>query len=257
VDESGVSLGERVLPTSSRDCAEIVKSLALAISIAIVDLDTPPPPGAPSTPAAPPPAALPEREARPPASPPPPVSPPAQGGEPPPPAKETSRGIGAAVQGGGLVAVAAAPATSIGVTIGAQVIGSWWAFGMEGRYDRPASDAISGSGRIETRLTLGAASACLWTGQRARAFACLVGAVGSFTASARDVTAPLEASALYVGAGGRVGGELDVLAPVYTFVRVGALGAFTPHRALVNGGVVYTLPPMSVDVGLGLGVRFL
>src|SRR5262249_10897903 len=54
LDASGVSRGERKLPTTSHDCAEVVKSLALAISIAIDDLDEPASvPASPSEPVAP------------------------------------------------------------------------------------------------------------------------------------------------------------------------------------------------------------
>jgi hypothetical protein len=109
---------------------------------------------------------------------------------------------------------------------------------------------------VSSHLTLGALGACAWTGEAWRPEVCLVAALGAFDGTTRDVTAPRSASALYVGAGARVGLEASVAGPLYAFGRIGALGALTPHRALLNGAVVFTLPSVSGEVALGLGVRF-
>lgn len=51
LDEKGLSRGERVFPPSGQDCAETVRAMALAISIAIDDLSAEsPPPEEPSAP---------------------------------------------------------------------------------------------------------------------------------------------------------------------------------------------------------------
>jgi hypothetical protein len=145
----------------------------------------------------------------------------------------------------------------MGASLGGRLVGPWWAFGVEGRYDLPASDAIPSGGRVESQLALGALSACVWLGERWRPFACVVGALGSLSASASGVTAPLATSALYAAVGARIGAEVGLVGPFYLFARLGTLGSFTPHRARVNGEVVFTLPSVSGDAALGIGWRIL
>src|SRR5205823_12136080 len=63
VDDAGHARGERVIDSASEDCAEMMRSLALAISIAVDDLDVapavkspaPPPSSSPAAPAPAPP----------------------------------------------------------------------------------------------------------------------------------------------------------------------------------------------------------
>jgi hypothetical protein len=152
--------------------------------------------------------------------------------------------------------VASAPAPSLGGALGVRVLGSFWAFGVDGRLDLPASEAVPGGGRVESALALGFASACLWTGETWRPFGCAVGALGSFHGTTSEVSGPRSASALYGGAGLRLGTEVALAGPLYAFGRLGALGTFTPHRALLNGAVVFTLPALSGELALGAGVRF-
>ena len=252
LDAAGVSLGERKLPTASNDCTELVRSLALAISIVVDDLDMPAAPKADARPE--------EQAPSPDAAPPAPPSGPSP--VPPPdatPGAEAPRAAPwhVAVEIAGLGAAASAPSPGLGASLGARVVGSWWAFGLEGRYDLPASDAIPAGGRVETQLALGAASACVWLGERWRPFACAVGALGSLTASATGVTAPQTTRALFAGAGARIGAEVDIAGPIYAFGRLGTLGSFTPHRIHVNGELVFTLPSVSGEVALGLGWRIL
>ena len=249
LDASGISLGERSLPPTTRDCSEVLRSLALAISIAIDDLDAAapkPPVDAPVAAPEPPPAPTP-------APAPPPVAP----ADAPAAASPEKRPVWLAAEVSVLGAVASAPAPALGGAAGARLVGPWWSVGLEGRLDAPASDAIPGGGRVETALTLGVASACAWIGDGWRPFVCAVGALGSFRGTTTDVTTARSATALYSGFGARLGLDVSLAGPLYASGRLGALGSFTPHRALLNGAVVFTLPSVSGEVAVGLGVRFL
>jgi hypothetical protein len=251
LDASGVSLGERALPTVSNDCTEIVRSLALAISIAIDDLDTAAPPQGeppPAPPPSPPPASAPEVDA-----PAPPPQPPDRGNESPP----MARTLDLALELAALGTLASAPAPAAGGAAGARLKGPWWSLGLEGRYDLPASEAIAGGGRVETSLALGMATACVWSGTAWRPFGCLVGTLGWFHGSTTGVTAPNSAGALYAALGARLGTELGLNGPFYAFGHLDGLVSFTPHRALLNDQVVFTLPTLSGEVAVGLGVRIL
>ncbi len=254
LDDAGVSLGERALPTTTSDCGEVVKSLALAISIAIDDLETAAPPAEPPKEPArtePPP---PDGEATPPAPPAPATLTPDKTATP----QESPRALGVALEVDGLGIAASAPAPTAGLGVGASLLWDFWSFGVAGRLELPASDAIPGGGRIETARALGLVSACAaLPGERWRPFACALGALGSFRATTREVSAPRAASALFAGAGARVGASVLLFGPLYAFGAVSALGSFTPHRTYMNGAVVFTAPTVSLDVGAGLGVQIL
>ncbi len=251
LDDAGVSLGERALPSTTSDCGEVVKSLALAISIAIDDLDTP----APSAPAPDPAPSTPPLAEPSPAA---PVTPPAATAspDPGPAAPEAPRTLGLALELGGHGVAAGAPSPTLGGSLGARVVGRFWSLGVDGHYELPASDAIPGGGRVEASRALIVASACgVLVGERWRPFACVLGALGSFRATTSEVSAPRSAAALFTGAGARFGAAVALAGPVYAFGALSGLGSFTPHRAYMNGALVFTAPSVSFDVGVGLGVQ--
>lgn len=103
VGDDGTLRGERELATKGDDCGELTAAIALAVSVALDDLDEPPPAAAP----APPPAAAP-------APPPPEVTVAPRVDRPPPPverpAPEARTPIVLALAGGPTVAVGSAPA---------------------------------------------------------------------------------------------------------------------------------------------------
>jgi hypothetical protein len=156
VDQSGIQKGARELGVASGDCAELVSSMALAISIALDSLTPPPnpdpPPESASSDETPPSRPdIPEADAPP---------------EPRPDAssqsaakRDTVHLLGAL---GGHAAFGSTPAPTPGVSVGVEAryrrVGLW----VEGRYDLPqTSETVSGVGAIRSYVLAASLAPCL------------------------------------------------------------------------------------------------
>jgi hypothetical protein len=251
LEEGGPVLGERSLTSPSSDCAELVKSLALAISIAIDDLESAAPhPGPPS-------AVDPSADAPAPTL---PASPEPIGGETPkePPQEKAvdstrPRRLQAALWLGALGSLGDAPSPNVGAALAAGIRGGGWSLSLEGRADLPATMNLTDGGKVSSSLLLASVVPCLhWRGP----FACLMGTIGNFHASASNIAAPRDDSALYLGTGVRVGFELPLSAPFYLRGHLDGLATFTPNRLELNGQTLYSLPVFSGGLGVDVGARF-
>jgi hypothetical protein len=250
--------GQRVVKSESADCAEMVRAMGLAISIAVDDLDLephPPPPPEPSRPPEPPPTAQsPLPASREPAVRPvqqPPQEPPDR---PPPPAPATT-GRATSYEAGlsvlGSVNTAPSPAFGVAASIGLR----WRALGfaLEGRYDPSASLSLRQGGTVWSSLAVGTALACL---HGRLPFACITGSLGSFWGGGAGIASARSGEALLAAVGARAGVHLPVAGPFFAEAHLDVAYTYTPIDILVDGGDVYPLPPFSASLGGGGGVRF-
>lgn len=244
IDGTGKLLGQRVLDAPARDCGELVKSLALAISVAIDDLeDAAPEPSV--APAQQPAQAEVAPEPLPPRAEPSPepdrVSP--APANPSAPRLFTTAGLLASVQ--------SAPAPTLGATLGVGVRLPRWSTALEGRADLPASDTLTGGGRVSTHLLVGSIVPCV----RVQPFSfCAVGSLGAFFAQADDVAIANDGSALYLAAGARVAVDIPIADWASAYIALDVAATLRRHRLQLDGTNVYELPPTSES--LGVGFRF-
>ncbi len=261
VDADNVVRGTRELSHPSDQCADIVDAMALSMSIAI-DPDSllgPKPRvlddgGAPTSVVydassesklAPAPTA--------PTAPAPPADPSAPVREASGPALHLEAGLGPSLWFG------AAPAPNLGAHLFARLRGRWLSLGLEGRADLPASRDVS-AGTVQTSLVLVGVSPCAhleWEGRLPGALGlCGVAALGSLRATSRNVTTPLDDSAIHAALGPRLVLEIPLFRGFSLGARAEGLATLTPQSLRIDGADAYTLSRFSLGVGLGAIVRF-
>jgi hypothetical protein len=265
VDEDGLVLGARHLQTSSDDCADLTRALALTISIAVDDRTleyipvrkASPPPPAPTSPpvdSAPPPPVD--------SAPPPPV-----GTAPPPPPAPPSRPASLVDHSRAsspespfvawltpTVAARVAPAVAAGAEIDASLRYAGLSVAMDARADLPASVALNRGGRVATWLFLVSAVPCVhWPYPLAL---CAVFGAGRFSESGSGVGSPRTEHALFASAGGRVAAELPIAGRLFLVGHGDVLAALTRHILQVDAQPVFTIPAVSLVVGVGVGAHF-
>lgn len=237
--------GSRTLASPSRDCRELMASLAVAIAIGIDPLSLTRPTAPPPPPLPPPPPSAPEpapKVVQPEPSPSPPVPP------------RPSEPIRARASLGVVAGFGAAPSTTAGIT--AQLGAKWRSFSLaaEGRGDFPVSSAtVSGGGSVSASLLVGSLVACLHRGVFA---ACPIGTLGVMRASGRSVTDPLQDTKFYAATGGRVAVELPLSSVLALRIHGDVLAALTQITLRLNGRDVWTSPPVSGGLGTALVATF-
>lgn len=237
--------GSRDLQSSTRDCRELIDSLAVAIAIGIDPLSLSRVPSLPPLPAA-------EAKA-------------AQQPEPPLPAAvptvidarperpRASDPVRLRGSIGPLVSFGAAPSTNLGIT--AQVGVRWRAvsIGLEGRADFPVSQQAVDGGRVSASLLAATVVPCAHYGVL---LGCLLGTFGALRAEGESVTTPLRETKLYAAIGGRVGVEI----PVGSIFAIGVHGdLFAPLTQItlrLNDRDVWTTPVVAGGLGAALAVTF-
>ncbi len=250
VTKEGVVEGARDLTDPRGDCSELVDSMALAISIALDTLTPPPRDGIP------PPAPAPEQ--RPPA--------PAPAAQPPAPPSRTDgllpAGVGARerparpVLEAGLMTTAAAgagPSLSAGGDVFAALRIARLSVAAEGHAELPASRSAPGGGNVSTSLRSGSIAACAWAGKVA---GCGVFAVGSLAVSGHGGIEPTQTSALYAGAGLRVGIDQPLGDRLHLVGYGQALALLSPLELTVGPHTAWQEPRVAVTLGAGVSVRF-
>jgi hypothetical protein len=253
IDAKGALLGERTLDAPAKDCGELVKSLALAISIAIDDLDAVEGPSA-SSPSRPRPTPEPAAVDVPSVATERPDAPSAPDRPERAPTKEAhdGSGIGGFATVGALGGVGSAPSASLGAVVGGGVVGSWWSMALEGRAEAPASGAMSGGGRISTSRLAATLVPCARLGARLALSLCAVGSLGMLRASAEGVSAPRDDSALASSLGGRAGLDHPLAEWLGAYVDFEAGAPLERHRVELNGSTTYVMPGGYASFGLGL-----
>ena len=245
LDERSAVLGRRKLDGSSGDCVEVARTMGLAVSVALDDLDLGAKPAL--TPAAPPPPP-------PPTFPPPRVAPVAIDVPRADPAPSSSRVpivVSAAV--GPIVSLGVAPAPSVGITASLRVRRRWLSLILEGRADLPSAGTYLG-GTVTTNVLGGLLGVCAHPFHGL--YGCGIGFLASFAEQGKGYAPDGNAAALYFAAGARVGWEIPLGAKVFVDVRVDGMLTPTASKVEVEGVGVY---PMKVETGSGgvaLGTRF-
>jgi hypothetical protein len=249
----GKGTAERRLVSRQSDCLELASAMELAISIAIDPLaGDRPRPAAPAPPSPPPPAPPPRPPAtvivvREPAPPPAPAPPPPAPGVP----------IVFQVRLGGLGAVGAAAAATVGGSVQASARRGSFSLGLEGRGDLPATTTLTlGSapvGEMQTSLLIGSLVPCALRGVLE---GCALLSAGAIRASARDLDRPQEASAPFVAVGARVGLELPLGGVLSAGAHADVLAPLTQLVLRVSGQPVWTSPAITAAFGVTIGARF-
>lgn len=244
VGDDGKVRGERDLASKGDDCGEIVSTIALAVSIALDDLDE-------AAPAAAPPPAPPEPAvAAPPPSRPAAIEPPA----PPPPKAPPRRQVELGASVGPVVSTGTAPAASVGASLAATLGYGILGLRLDLRGELPSSGGIRPNGLVSTSTVLGALSGCL----RGKVpFGCVGAGYGVLVSRTEGITRPASDSGALVvllatGGADFALGRILYLEP---FVE-GALN-LAPNRIEVDGSGVFSLPVVAGTLGLHLGGHFL
>lgn len=250
VGDDGNIRGERELATRGDDCSELISAMALAVSIALDDLDDGKP--APAAESVVDPVQNTSVAVVPPQAPPrDPEAEPALATLAP---TEPARGLSVAASFGPVVSLGAAPAPSIGAGVAATLRYRWFAARAGLRADLPASGDLPGGGRLSTRAVLANASLCV---RGDIPFFCAGGAVGSYATSTEAIPQPASDSALLVMILATGGVDVALSRQLYVdpFVEGGPI--LTRHRIVVDGAEAYRLPGFAGTVGIHLGWRFL
>ena len=245
VAEDGTVRGERELGTKGQDCGELVGAIALAISVALDDLDEPAPP----PPAEPPP---PTGQVEPvPLPPPPPVR--EEPAKPPPPKDESNRVDFSGLAGVGVVAGAApsvAASGQLAATVGMGPLG----LRLDGRVDAPSGTGLRPNGRLSTTSVVGLLSVCV----RGRIpFGCAGGGIGFISSTTEGLANPRSDGAATGVAALRGGARFH--ATKSFFVEPSALVGINlvRHDVVVDGQIAYELPFLWGGASLFAGFDFL
>lgn len=238
--------GSRDLQSSTRDCRELIDSLAVAIAIGIDPLSLSRVPSSlPPLPA----AEL--KAAQPPEPPLPAAVPTVIDARPEKPRASDPVRLRASI--GPLVSFGAAPSTNLGIT--AQVGVRWRAvsIGLEGRADFPVSQQAVDGGRVSASLLAATVLPCAHYGVL---LGCLLGTFGALRAEGESVTTPLRETKLYAAIGGRLGVEI----PLGSIFAIGVHGdLFAPLTQItlrLNDRDVWTTPAVAGGLGAALAVTF-
>lgn len=247
----GGSESTRQLGSATRDCGELSRALALAISVAIDPMSltrAPSPPPAEPEPAAPPPTAASTPSAPPPAT---PAAPP-----PAPPSKpvrgaELDSKLRLRVFATGHAALFTLPGVSGGASLGLGVRRrALWLDG-EFRYDFPGSaQPESGTGRVKAGLLGGTLAACHGN---LKLGLCALGLAARVSAEGSEVAEPKQASSLLLGVGARASFEQRLIGAWFFRAHIDALYLVTPWRLELRGQSVWDSSPVALSPGLGFG----
>jgi hypothetical protein len=230
-----------------------VSTMALAVSIALDDLDeatqAPPPPSAVA-----PPSVAPESDPPPPREDPriegprdaPPIAPPHT------PSPDGSR-VTLGASAGPVVSVGTAPAAALGAsaaaTLGYGVFGA--RLGVRG--ELPSSGALAPTGIVSTNTVLGTLSGCV----RARIpFGCVGAGIGSIFSKTEGITRPASDSALLVVLLASAGADIELGRVLYLEPFLEGTLNLKQHRVEIDGSAAFTLPIVAGTVGIHLGGHF-
>ncbi len=247
-DEQGTR--SRQLGSATRDCGELSRAMALAISVAIDPMSlVRAPAAAPVAPPAPAPA---EAQAPPPDEPKPAAPPAAAPVRPPEPQRGADLDSNFRVRwlATGHLAMLALPGLSGGASLGLGLRRRALWTDAELRYDFPAAKAADAGGRIEARFLGGTLAIC--HGNRNFGL-CPLGLVGRLAGHGYDVQPAKKASSLLAGVGARVSAELPLFAAVFARIHLDALYLLTPTELQLRGYAVWRASPVSLVPGVGLG----
>jgi hypothetical protein len=253
----GKPKAERVLSSRRSDCADLAATMALAIAIAIDPFrataplpagnDRPPPPGSEPT-AIPEPVPPKERENVPSvivvAAPAPAV--------PPPPVEPAPKPIRARAAVGLVGGIGSAPVRNLGVSVRVGARRVDLSIDVEGRADLPASVPLE-VGKVSTSLLVASLLPCIhW-----RVVAgCGLVTGGALRAAGHGLVDSRQVDDPYVALGARVALEVPIGGKLNLTAHADASAPLITTELRVGGEELWTTPPLSFLVGLGVGVAF-
>jgi hypothetical protein len=261
VSDSGRSLGERKLPPSGTDCTETVRAVALAISIALDDLEAqePKPPEPEPAPATTSPSPEPTSNVS--------VRSPGTGRS-----TDTSTGpegtlVTSPKTSGPLfeasagihLALGLAPSPALGARVGVALLPPPLRFALEARFDANASESLPEGGRVAAGFAGGSALACFQPG---RPQACAVFAIGDYHAEGVGLERTHSASALITLVGARAAFDLPLGGAVFARPLGEIDVPLERHRIVVTDAATgatrsrYRVSPIAGILGVDLGIRF-
>jgi hypothetical protein len=248
VAEDGTVRGERDLGTKGQDCGELVGAIALAISVALDDLDEAPapPPDPPPPPARAEPDALPApRE---------PVrdTPPAK--PDPAPAKPPEERVDlAGLIGGGVVTGTAPSIAASGQIAGILGMGPL-ALRIDGRADAPSGTGLRPNGRLSTTSFVGVASVCV---RGKIPFFCAGAGPGWISSTTEGLANPRTDGAAIFVAALRFGARIRASRVFFVEPSIVAGGNLVRHDVVVDGQIAYELPFLWGGASILAGFDFL
>lgn len=246
IDRDGKVTGTRALQSSARECGELLRTVALNLSIVVDDLAASLPKS--SEPEAPPDVPAEPTQARFPPSPPPPA--PKNDKTPTPPLARRTVFLEATIMGLGTAGQSPALTLGLGaglalrvkdVRVAADFLALLPSEGSEGVYKARAS------------VTTVALSACYHLGLP---YACAKGAVGVLDGGGVGIEAPRSGTALVASAGLEPGVELVFREHFVLRAFADVRFSLTRPSIAVNGVPVYRTGPASLGLGLQGAVRF-
>lgn len=234
VDEQGVSQGERKLEAAADRCGDLIRALALSMSIAIDPEHTGPDPNAPPLFRFEKPAG----ESR------------ADSSAEEPAPREESRDAPLFLRFGlgGQVGLGTAPAPAAGLLVIGSARYRDFSAALEYRVDAQASRVLANGARIESSLMTGNVAPCFHHGP---GLACGVFSFGVVQATS-DSAHPEDDAALYAAAGIRVGTEWQLPHPLILRTHADLLGALTRPHIELDAENVWEMPAVSGSLGLSL-----
>jgi hypothetical protein len=146
----------------------------------------------------------------------------------------------------------AAPAAAVGLIGAFGLAYHPFSIALEARGDLPASRELP-RGTVSTSLLAATLAPCFRGGI---ALACPLLSVGRLVAEARGIASPREDTAVHALGGARLGIVESLTNTVDLRANVDVLYAFTPQELRIDDQDVYTLPRLSVQLGLGLVLHF-
>jgi hypothetical protein len=254
IDRDGIARGERELIGPVEECAELIASLAIAISITLDPMaaapkdaapDPAPPPNEPPSPA-PPHVQVPTVDTAPRA------------------ARDTpsddavarvvfgSSATTWAVRAGPLVALGAGPGASLGGRVGLAVTRGWLGAFAEMRVDAPSS--VAASGALAHSMLWGVSlGPCLHEGFFS---GCAVLLAGSLNAYGSGLERVRSESMFYTAAGARVEGTFVLYSKVDLVLHVDGLKTLTEATLSLREEEAWHTPAFSAAAGAAASIRF-
>ena len=249
VDEHGNLRGEKTVSSKSRECGELVKTAALAVSLAIDDLAITSP-SAPSGPTAPEseshaqatPVTAPPPEAVPAYSPPETVVQPV-----PSPASPVRIDLSAGAQATFALAADAAG----GVRLGIDATWRWLRIGLEDATDFAATTALArGEGSLRASLTTSSAHACI-AGDVP--YLCLAVEAGVFESGATGLARNNSGSRFFLASAIRGGVRFSLGTVFFVGLNADAVAPVRAYEVTVDGKPVFSSPILGFRAGSVVG----
>lgn len=247
LDAAGALAGEKSFVSTGQDCEELVRTLALAVSLAIDVVEAPEPPEPePEPELAPEPEPEPSRVPEPSPSEPPPsfvVRPRIEDGPHfQPEVSATARG-----------SVGLAPSPSLGLALGVALRRRPWSIGVEGRYDPSSVGQVDANVRLSIALLGASLLPCAsWRAL----FGCATFTIGRLSAASSGIRNPASDEALFVSMGARVGAEVEATAALAFRAALDVAAAPIAHGAQVGLREVYETRVLHGSLGTSAVVRF-